>query len=158
MNRVPRLRRSAMLNLYPALPDRAHVWLPALRACFFRSRTHRPFIIPSAHPPVWITSSHTDSDVPGYFHAVPSGLLRAPVEISGLTADGPRRMLQVDKSDTYLVAASCLSRVRSRSRSSLERYCPSATTPAILRVLAMSSNGSASSKTRSAIPPFWMVP
>jgi hypothetical protein len=28
--------------------------------------------------------------VRGYFHAVPSGLLRAPGAVSGLTADGPR--------------------------------------------------------------------
>jgi hypothetical protein len=35
------------------------------------------------------------TDVLGYIHAVRSGLLRAPGEISGLTADGPRRMLQV---------------------------------------------------------------
>jgi len=30
------------------------------------------------------------TDVLGYFHAVPSGLLLAPGELSGLTADGPR--------------------------------------------------------------------
>jgi hypothetical protein len=30
------------------------------------------------------------TDVLGYIHAVPSGLLRAPGEVCSLTADGPR--------------------------------------------------------------------
>jgi len=33
------------------------------------------------------------TDVLGYFHAVPSGLLRAPGEVSSLTADGPLEVL-----------------------------------------------------------------
>jgi len=34
------------------------------------------------------------TDVLGYFHAVPSGLLSAPGEVSNLTADGPLCMLR----------------------------------------------------------------
>jgi len=39
----------------------------------------------------WIHSlTPTQDCVLGYFRAVPSGLLRAPGEVSSLTADGPR--------------------------------------------------------------------
>jgi hypothetical protein len=66
---VPRLRRSDDLWIdVPALPDWADVWQSALRA----GRSDRD-ILPCPSRDLWITSSHTDSGVLGYFHTVPPG-------------------------------------------------------------------------------------
>jgi hypothetical protein len=53
----------------------------------------------------------------------------------------------------YLVAATCCKRRCKVSRSGRERYWPSANTPTILRVLAISSSGLALSNTKSASRP-----